>query len=455
MAGIFAPSYLLPNGKDIDCTSQNIFSCQIQGAVVKAYQVKIIRNSDNAVLYNPAVVDISSNPLFSNDILYITIPATPTVGFSNGDNLKWTVRVWSNYSLNPSDYVDSSEAYFQARKNPIISINNFLTPITTKSFVFQGGYSQQQNIGIENYTFNLYDVSANLLKTSGKVFNSRLSWEADGLINNTYYYIEMIVVNQDETEVTTNLLSFYVSYASPSVSATPLCSINYNTNTILINWNLPDNTYGLTGWSLYRQKQGALTLDFVKKIDFNGTSITDALVGTNQSYKYVLFPETSSQIGGGLNSDYINVDFYNWSLTSIIPTAVDNQYTIGDVFLFDLDVNAGEIKSEVDVYEYPGFTKFDKISKGKRDIQKGKLTALMGYIDTNNNYVDTVNLRQQLQSVINNGEYKLLKSRKGDILLIQTMNFTYNPRSEIESQPLDISFEWQEVEDIEGISVTD
>lgn len=279
-----------------------------------------------------------------------------------------------------------------------------------------------------------------------------MSWDSVELYGEQICrYVQILSGTASEAEINSRLTYTY----NPEWTSTSLLMTDFSREDIDAG-NIISLSETLSGWLLYRQESGSSTLDYIATLSPATPTCRDYVIGTNRTYKFVVFPSTANTIGQSLESDNITIDFWNWSLTTLIPvSATPNTYTAGNTFLFDLDVETGEIPSETDVTIYKGFSQYSKISKSSTDYLKGNVSCMLGYIDNSDNYIDTITLREQLRSEINNTKYKLLKNRKGDCLLVQTMNFRFKHKDFIESQPLDIVFDWQEIGSIGGISVTD
>ena len=92
---IYKPSNFYPNLEEIDLDENNTFSCQINtsGNSVKAYQLKFL-TEDNVEVAKKSAVNLSSyvkNKAFLN---IDNINSTNYSELTNGNNYKWTIRVY-------------------------------------------------------------------------------------------------------------------------------------------------------------------------------------------------------------------------------------------------------------------------------------------------------------------------------------------------------------------------
>lgn len=104
---IYKPSNFYPNLEEIDLDENNTFSCQINtsGNSVKAYQLKFL-TEDNVEIAKKDAVDLTSyvkNKAFLN---IDNINSTNYSELTNGNNYKWTIRVY-DASLNSTAQPDT------------------------------------------------------------------------------------------------------------------------------------------------------------------------------------------------------------------------------------------------------------------------------------------------------------------------------------------------------------
>ena len=124
---IYKPSNFYPNLEEIDLDENNTFSCQINtsGNSVKAYQLKFL-TEDNVEVAKKDAVDLTSyvkNKAFLN---IDNINSTNYSELTNGNNYKWTIRVYDaplNSTAQP-DTLICSGFLVGSTENVIWTINN-------------------------------------------------------------------------------------------------------------------------------------------------------------------------------------------------------------------------------------------------------------------------------------------------------------------------------------------
>ena len=115
------------------------------------------------------------------------------------------------------------------------------SPVFSRTGTFEGKYYQDQGAGIKYHIFNLYDESSVLLDTTGQVYNGLLEYTYDAFVSGVDYSIELIVVTQENVEVTTGEETFSVSYGVLDLNAQPTLINLEDSNAIQIDW-LEDKT---------------------------------------------------------------------------------------------------------------------------------------------------------------------------------------------------------------------
>jgi hypothetical protein len=76
-------------------------------------------------------------------------------------------------------------------------------------------YLHPENILIQRYKFILYDSQDIVLQDSGWIYLQIISYQVDGLLNDSTYKTECIVVDQNELQSTTGKIQFTTHYVMP------------------------------------------------------------------------------------------------------------------------------------------------------------------------------------------------------------------------------------------------
>lgn len=99
-----------------------------------------------------------------------------------------------------SDFIETMpENLLYVRSNPVVGIIGASTTLTSKSASFSGTYTQNENVPLVYYLWNLYSVDNNgktLVKNSKKTYSAHITFEYDGFKNGETYSLELICENE-------------------------------------------------------------------------------------------------------------------------------------------------------------------------------------------------------------------------------------------------------------------
>ena len=112
----------------------------------------------------------------------------------------------------------TTEFYIFTTRDAPTSTLSISSPVNQQNPTFTGGYSQAQGTLLRYYYYKLYNNSNNLLVQSKNLYDGLLSYQFEGLSNNTNYKAEQIVVSQDNLSGSSGMISFSVSYVQASAS---------------------------------------------------------------------------------------------------------------------------------------------------------------------------------------------------------------------------------------------
>lgn len=193
-----------------DATQEHIFPFNVVGGdQVVANILTIKNNTTNTQVYSEREVTF---------VLSHTLPANT---LTNGVYYSATLKTENSLGENSTASVPIQ---FYCYSAPTFAFSNLIngSNLTTSSYNFEISYSQSEGEALEQYTFNLYDYSSNLIATSGTLYTNSSSstfssqYTFTGFTNNTSYYIECVGVTAQGTQITTGLILFGVNYNASS-----------------------------------------------------------------------------------------------------------------------------------------------------------------------------------------------------------------------------------------------
>ena len=211
----------------------------------------------------------------------------------------------------------------------------------------------------------------------------------------------------------------------------------------------------ILGWDIYKQKIGEAALKFVCTVDITSTSIVDHFIENGAEYIYYLFPKGTATLGEPIVSDTVSSKAWNWIIFTATETDMSNVLSVNATYVFQGNVETGDISNNATSSVMNNFTQYPKIIKGTQNYKSGKLTGLIGYTDMHNNaYVESEGLRDALYALVTTQDRIFLKNRSGDIWEVSihsAISMRIGDRSNL--QPNTATIEWTEIANTNDISL--
>ena len=215
-----------------DASQEHIFTFNVIGGdqVVRS-QLTIIRQSDGVAVYESSQESFAYN--------YIL----PANSLTNGVYYSAYIQTYNyNNDVSPA----SNNIVFYCYSTPLFEFQNIPLSgiITNQSFNFEVLYNQNEYEALSSYIFNLYNTQGTLVATSGTLYTSSeavpltVFYNFAGFANNTSYYIQATGVTSQGTQISTNMVSFYVQYSKPPIYSIVELNNNCEGGYITIKSNL-------------------------------------------------------------------------------------------------------------------------------------------------------------------------------------------------------------------------
>lgn len=219
--------------------------------------------------------------------------------------------------------------------------------------------------------------------------------------------------------------------------------------------NYTTNGVDIVGWDIYKQLAGTSNLQFVAAADSTQSEIIDCLVKNGQEYYYYLFPQGESVVGSPIVSQPISSNVWNWVLFTATESDTANVLNVTNSYVFQGNVDTGSISNNADSSVLKNFTRYPKIIKGTQNYRSGRLSALVGYIDTaGNTYTESSALRDAIFALSTNDERMFLKSRAGDIWEVSIHSaISMDVADKSPYQPHTATIDWTEIGSTSGLSL--
>ena len=212
-------------------------------------------------------------------------------------------------------------------------------------------------------------------------------------------------------------------------------------------------TSPLTGYVIYRQKVGETKLEKVAEVDTTISSLVDYNVANQTQYIYIVYPATETELGISMTSDPLTSCWWDWSATELLKIS-DGIYTVGDIFLFDANLQSGDNVQNLDQTIYQTYSKYPKSSVGSSNFKTLGFSALLSRVNqTTHLYSDTVALKNSWDAFVSRGNPALLKDPKGNVYYGIFQSPTSRVSDVIGTQPVTINISFTELGSIDDITV--
>jgi len=191
------------------------------------------------------------------------------------------------------------------------------------------------------------------------------------------------------------------------------------------------NVFGLVdspiSWSLYRRVYEGDILTLVATVDTGVTSWIDYKCEGNQTYEYLLFANSPTQISLPIITDMVRTNFYGYFLISSGADSMDVDINSNvEVYKFDLDISSDKVTINSNTTMLQNFTKFDTFVVSDRNFRSGAITSKLIPFDSNGllDFDAKVRWSDYLEGLgvfLHDKKYKYLKIRgNGEIIRVIT-----------------------------------
>lgn len=464
---LFQPSNIYPStfsgigAGTVDVTQGLNVSWQVNGDTpMTAYRIKIYQNdSSSTLMYDSGSLAVTpafephdkyGNPTFFQT--QIAASALSTAGIVNGYQYGYKMLITQYWGV--SDYVEQTSAsVFITRSNPSLTIDAIPTPVTSSSITITATYSQAQGdpISTVEWVFAQAGSESTPIKETGSISTQILSFDADGLITGNTYSIMCNVVTANGVYASTGFVQFSVSYASSSISINYQLAQLKNSSAVYLSWD-PISTPGVTGISVYCLLQGSQVLRKVYDLAANGTAILDYYTPSQGQISYLIVVHTSvNDLFCSTNSFTPTFWFY-----SILLCDKDNDgvYHVSKEYIFKYGVESGTVSNNNDPTIQKNFTPYPNRQPISSLYKTGKLTSYIGKTNSQNQYSDSVSLQNAIYDISTSPLTKFLKTRKGDVLMVDTAAaIQMKTEDATTQQALRATVDWVEVGDASNKSI--
>lgn len=219
----------------------------------------------------------------------------------------------------------------------------------------------------------------------------------------------------------------------------------------------------INGYEIYRKKYNESNAEYIGTIQKSDKNINDFMIDyavkNGVEYTYYLFPNTESTESGTPLSPFITkqlvIDVPYWSLFIVDETDEENVFYLDKMFKFELNLQIDDITNNTQVSISQNFTKYPTLQYGASNYWSGSLSSLCGFISSNDvDYVQTVNMINELKSIASDARRKFLKDMSGNLWEVDVsapINISTNNTATQDVKTW--KFSWVEVGDTKSVSI--
>lgn len=199
------------------------------------------------------------------------------------------------------------------------------------------------------------------------------------------------------------------------------------------------------GYSIYRQEGNDSTYYYLMDAPINSEQVRDYSVVSQKTYRYYFYAKAAdTYVGASIVSTPVTPFFWNYTLLCCSQDS-SGVYHVQSEYRFALDVESGSVSNNNQPNVLQNFTRYPLIQPVTANYRSGTLTALIGKV-SNDKYVDSVELMEELYALSNSTLTKFLKNRKGELIQVEvSAPITMEIQDKFAEQPARISLPWAEV----------
>ena len=180
----------------------------IGGDLFSEYQLEITNLNTQAIVVNRTVVTSSTTISLENGLL------------SNGIDYK--LRIKTKNLTNESEFSDYM--VLKCYSTAIVKITNIINDngvnkIRNQRYLFEGTYTQSNNVGLKGYKYVFYKENGDIIKEYPITYQQtgNLNQLVAFLENGKSYKVKLVCIDQNDITTSSGLIEFLVDYTPPRI----------------------------------------------------------------------------------------------------------------------------------------------------------------------------------------------------------------------------------------------
>lgn len=209
----------------------------------------------------------------------------------------------------------------------------------------------------------------------------------------------------------------------------------------------------ITGIIVYRQEEGGSALQKCATLGLGGGAFRDYAAANGKTYTYYVYGATANGTSTAVvTSNSVSPLF--WHYTLLTAQQNDNgDYVVQDEYRFALDVDSGTTSNNNSPQLQQNFTRYPLRQPTSQNYRSAVLTSYVAKVK-NGRFVDSLSRIDALREISTSGLTKFLKTRKGEIMRVETggpISISYG--DQYAQQPAKSGIPWVEVGSAEGLNI--
>lgn len=219
-------------------------------------------------------------------------------------------------------------------------------------------------------------------------------------------------------------------------------------NSTLTAGNVSDGGTPPEDWAIYRKPVNDTAMEFIG--DVHGASVTIYDYGAPNSVpvQYISFPSTASRTASYSISGVVVPQWSGWTLITLDPTDEAGLYKPHQVFMFQLNLEVGDLSNNTTFNRMENFTRYPTIQRSSANYYAGQLRGLVGACDITGKYYDTLEMLEALRELTTDTRKKILKDYKGHVWEVElTSSMMFSTEQNLVQRMNSVTLQWAEVGD--------
>ena len=375
-----------------------------------------------------------------------------SIGMYNGNEYRYVLTLYWDTTQGAEQYVlQRTASVIICRNKPVLTIDSFTDPITSREHTFTATYTQAQGDAINSIHWLIAEEGSedDPIYDSGLIYGTGdLEVTYDGFFTGVKYGIRCIITTQYDVTADTGWQYFDVLYQIDTSTGTASACQLASENAIFVSWTQIPNAYG---YYVMRQTVGENKLKKVAEVDTTVGQIRDFSAHSGETYKYYIYPtgQTSFLTGPQVTNE-ITAKYRFWAIMEAALRTDNESYYVINAYYFrygDGGVKEADISNNNLPTILKSFTRYPTRQGTNSNYRSGSISGYVGsFAALTREYSDTVKTVDEIMALSTSENILFLTDPKGRFMRIHS-NAEITVKTDIKKavMPQTLTFPWVEV----------